>query len=84
MPIKAPNFYLCRWQGFVMANSGVIWVDQIFDFCVRLLYEAAGLLGTSYEAINVWLFVFILPLGLLCSLVVNVVLWKKLVKRTCV
>jgi len=54
-----------------MANSGVIWVDQIFNFCVRLLYEVANLLGTSYEAINVWLFVFVLPLALLVSLLMN-------------
>ena len=47
-----------------MANSGIEWIDLTFDFCVRLLYQAAAILGMSYEEINVWLFVFILP-GLL-------------------
>ncbi len=38
-----------------MANSGIEWIDLTFDFCVRLLYQAAAMLGISYEEINVWL-----------------------------
>lgn len=45
-----------------MANSGIEWIDTIFNFCVRLLYEVAGILGISYEEINVWLFCVIWPL----------------------
>ena len=45
-----------------MANSGIIWIDIVFDFCVRLLIDAAGFLGITYEEINVWLFVVIWPI----------------------
>ncbi len=45
-----------------MANSGIEWIDETFNFCVRLLYEIAGILGISYEEINVWLFVIIWPI----------------------
>ena len=45
-----------------MANSGIDWVDNIFNFCVILLYNIGSLLGITYEEINVWLFVVIWPL----------------------
>jgi hypothetical protein len=45
-----------------MANSGIEWIDTIFNFCVRLLYDVANILGISYEEINVWLFVVIWPI----------------------
>ena len=44
-----------------MANSGIEWIDTIFNFCVRLLYDVANFLGISYEEINVWLFCVIWP-----------------------
>ena len=44
-----------------MANSGIEWIDTIFNFCVRLLYDMANILGISYEEINVWLFCVIWP-----------------------
>ena len=42
-----------------MANSGIYWIDVTFDWCVRLLYRTADLLGITYEEINIWLFVII-------------------------
>ena len=60
-----------------MGESGVVWIDTLFRYCVYILIEAAKWLGTSYEALNVWLFVFILPGLLAASLIANVVLWKK-------
>ena len=45
-----------------LANSGIEWIDYIFNFCVRLLYDAGGHIGITYEEINVWLFVVIWPL----------------------
>ena len=45
-----------------MANSGIEWIDIIFNFCVRLLYDVANILGISYEEINVWLFCVIWPI----------------------
>ena len=60
-----------------MGESGVVWIDTLFRYCVYILVEAAKWLGTSYEALNVWLFVLILPGLLAASLIANVVLWKK-------
>ncbi len=45
-----------------MANSGINWIDVVFDFCVKLLIDTARYLGITYEEINVWLFVVIWPL----------------------
>jgi len=45
-----------------MANSGIYWIDVVFDFCVLLLIDTAKFLGITYEEINVWLFVVIWPL----------------------
>ena len=38
------------------------WIDGVFDWCVRLLLSAAGKLGVSYNAINVWVFCIIWPI----------------------
>ena len=46
-----------------MANSGIVWIDETFNFCVRLLYDIGGVLEMSYEEINVWLFVIIWPIA---------------------
>ena len=46
-----------------MANSGIEWIDLTFNFCVRFLYDIWGLLGITYEEINVWLFVVIWPIA---------------------
>ena len=54
-----------------MANSGIEWVDVTFNWCVWLLYEAAGLLGITYEEINIWLFVIIGPALFLMSVLLN-------------
>ena len=61
-----------------MANSGIIWIDVTFDWCVRLLYEVAGWIGITYEEINVWLFVIILPIFLLISGILNLLFFIKL------
>ena len=62
------------------ADSGLVWVDIIFDWCVVFLIKTANQLGITYEEINVWLFVIILPLVLLISLLMNWVLVLKLIK----
>ncbi len=36
-------------------------IEAIFDWCVYLLVLLADQLGMTYQAINVWLFVFIWP-----------------------
>ena len=45
-----------------MTNSDIYWVDITFDWCVKLLYLIADILGFTYEEINIWLFVIISPL----------------------
>jgi len=37
-------------------------MDKIFWFWVELLKDTASILGVSYQAINVWLFVITHPL----------------------
>ena len=46
-----------------MANSGINWIDQTFNFCVYLLYDLANILGITYEEINVWIFCVIWPVA---------------------
>jgi hypothetical protein len=45
-----------------MANSGIPWIDSIFDWAVIALVELAKFLGITYEEINVWLFCIAWPL----------------------
>lgn len=37
-------------------------MDQIFDWCVHVLFYWAGIFGITYKEINVWVFVIIWPL----------------------
>ena len=37
-----------------MANSGITWIDIIFNWAVISLYEVAGWFSITYEEINVW------------------------------
>jgi hypothetical protein len=39
-----------------MANSGIAWIDWLYDLAVHGLYDSAALLGITSEEINVWLF----------------------------
>ena len=39
-----------------MANSGIAWIDFVFNWAVIAFYEVAGWFGITYEEINVWLF----------------------------
>ena len=67
-----------------MANSGIYWIDATFDWCVNFLNKVSGLLGISYEEINIWLFVIIGPISLLISIFFNYYFYKKIknLKRT--
>ena len=64
-----------------MGNSGIVWIDIVFDWCVILLYDVAGAIGITYEEINVYLFVFIGPMLLLASLFLNIWQFNKLRKQ---
>lgn len=45
-----------------MGESGIHWIDLVFKVCVIALVDLASLLGVSYEAINIWIFVIIWPI----------------------
>lgn len=60
-----------------MADSGIYWIDTIFDWCVRFLYIVADLLGITYEEINIWLFVIIGPVFFFISISLNYYFYKK-------
>ena len=60
-----------------IGDSGIHWIDVLFRWCVVLLVDLAEVLGLSYEALNVYLFVFLLPLALLCSGLLNIFLYKR-------
>ena len=61
-----------------MANSGIPWIDSVFDWFVLLLFDVATVLDISYEEINVWLFVIIGPILFALSALLNVVLLRRL------
>ena len=64
-----------------MANSGINWIDQTFNFCVYLLYDLANILGITYEEINVWIFCVIWPVASLVLFAEVIRLRLKLTSR---
>jgi hypothetical protein len=60
-----------------MANSGIPWIDSIFDWAVIALVELAKFLGITYEEINVWLFCIAWPLFTLALIIWAVSLWRQ-------
>jgi len=59
------------------------WIRNTFDWCVNILLSAADTIGVTYEALNVWIFVIIVPVVLVISLVVNIYfLWKSGQRKT--
>jgi hypothetical protein len=51
-------------------------INTIFDACVSLLYFMADQLGTTYKAINVWIFVIIWPI--LTVALIAIVVWQQI------
>ena len=60
-----------------MANSGIEWVDIVFNWCVRLLYDWATFFGITYEEINIWVFIVIWPIVTLAMATWIVLLLRK-------
>lgn len=58
------------------------WIDQLFWWCVRLLETGAALLGISYEALNIAVFVVLHPLVTLGLLGVVLVQRRQLRRLT--
>ena len=59
-----------------MADSGILWIDIIFDWAVIALVELARWLGITYEEINVWLFCIAWPIATLAMMGAIVMLWR--------
>jgi hypothetical protein len=51
-------------------------IITIFDWCVQMLISAAHLLGTTYKAINVWIFVIIWPV--LTLILIGIIIFQNL------
>ena len=45
-----------------VGGSGVNWIDAIFRYSVVLLVNMAKVIGISYEALNIWVFIIVQPL----------------------
>jgi hypothetical protein len=60
-----------------MANSGIPWIDAIFDWAVIALYEVAGWFNITYEEINVWLFCIAWPLLTIALIVWAASMWRQ-------
>ena len=63
-----------------LGDSGGPTIDYIFKLCVVLLTDLAQFLGTSYEAINIWIFVIIWPI-LTLYLIFRVILLRLKVRQ---
>ena len=56
-----------------MGSSGNEILDFIFKVCVIFLVDLAEILGISYEAINIIIFVILQPL----LIIILFILWRK-------
>ena len=56
-----------------MGNSGFELIDFVFKVCVIVLVDLANLIGISYEAINIIIFVFLQSALILLFFI----LWRK-------
>lgn len=61
-------------------NSGIEWIDNLYDWCILLLIEVSAIIGITYEEINVYLFVFIIPFAILISMLFNIYFYLKFVR----
>ena len=53
-------------------------MNNIFDACVKLLVWLAGLTGTTYEEINVIIFVILEPIFILVLIVYIIMLRRRI------
>lgn len=63
-----------------VANSGVGWVDWIFDNTVDILIYLGKITGIGYTGINVAIMLITLVV-LICSILINIYFFKKLKKN---
>ena len=56
-------------------------MNELFKTCVILLEQLAALTNTTYEEINIYIFVIAMPLMLILLIISNFILSLKLWKR---
>ena len=49
-------------------------INNLFDWCVYVLIEAAKFTNTTYELVNIVLFVVLMPLVILVQMLINITL----------
>ena len=60
------------------------WIITIYDWSVNFLMNVATAIGTTYEALNVWIFVIIIPVAMGISMLMNLYFIWKSVRYECV
>ena len=79
MPLFVTNVNTAYREALkTILGSDTEWIMVVFRWCVVVLVKLAAYLGITYEALNVWLFVILLPLLLMGSLGINAILWRRL------
>ena len=63
-------------------NSNCVII--IYDLCVNFLMNVAAAIGTTYEALNVWIFVILIPAAMGISILMNLYFIWKSVRHECV
>ena len=60
------------------------WINIIFDWCVNFLVNVASAIGVTYEALNVFIFVIMVPTAIGVSMAINLYFIWKAVRHECV
>ena len=60
------------------------WINIIFDWCVNFLVNVASAIGVTYEALNVFIFVIMVPAVIGISIAINLYFIWKSVRHECV
>ena len=60
------------------------WINIIFDWCVNFLVNFASAIGVTYEALNVFIFVIMVPAVIGISIAINLYFIWKSVRHECV
>ena len=60
------------------------WIITLYDWSVNFLMNVATTLGTTYEALNVLIFVILIPIAMGISILMNLYFIWKSVRHECV
>ncbi len=54
-------FTIVERLGAVFSSASETFVTDLFRLCVNFMHFVCDLIGISYEALNIWLFIIIQP-----------------------